>query len=70
NSSAHFKQMLHDKMIEHKQYIRQYGEDMPEIRNWKWPYGTPTELPTDGAKTQIHTTPSQAGAEGVARSRT
>jgi len=23
-------------MIEHKQYINQNGEDMPEIRNWKW----------------------------------
>jgi xylulose-5-phosphate/fructose-6-phosphate phosphoketolase len=35
---AHFKQFLRDKRVEHKQYIRQYGEDMPEIRDWKWPY--------------------------------
>lgn len=27
--------LLH-KMDEHKQYIDEYGEDLPEIRNWKW----------------------------------
>ncbi|HEX2713151.1 MAG TPA: phosphoketolase family protein, partial [Candidatus Acidoferrales bacterium] len=35
---AHFKQHMHDKLIEHKLYIERYGEDMPEIRDWKWPY--------------------------------
>lgn len=36
--AAHVKQMLHDKLVEHKHYIHKYGEDMPEIREWKWPY--------------------------------
>jgi xylulose-5-phosphate/fructose-6-phosphate phosphoketolase len=35
---AHFKQFLRYKLIEHKQYIARYGDDMPEIREWKWPY--------------------------------
>nr|AIJ28543.1 phosphoketolase [Fischerella ambigua UTEX 1903] len=35
---AYAKQMLEHKLIEHKHYIAQYGEDMPEIRNWQWPY--------------------------------
>ncbi len=36
--AAHFKQLLRNKLIEHKQYIGRYGDDMPEIRDWKWPY--------------------------------
>lgn len=30
------KQQLKDKLVEHKQYIGKYGEDLPDIRNWKW----------------------------------
>ncbi len=36
--AAYLKQHMRDKRIEHKQYIVQHGEDMPEIRGWKWPY--------------------------------
>jgi xylulose-5-phosphate/fructose-6-phosphate phosphoketolase len=34
--AAYVRQALRDKLIEHREYIRKYGEDMPEIRDWRW----------------------------------
>jgi xylulose-5-phosphate/fructose-6-phosphate phosphoketolase len=38
--AAHIKQRMRDKLNEHRRYIHEHGEDMPEIRNWKWPETT------------------------------
>ena len=36
SKGAYLKQFAQDKLIEHKEYIDLHGEDLPEIRNWKW----------------------------------
>ena len=35
---AHFKQFLRNKLVEHKQYVYEHGDDLPEVKNWTWPY--------------------------------
>ncbi|MEP6677558.1 MAG: hypothetical protein ABJA78_20520, partial [Ferruginibacter sp.] len=35
-TAAYCKQYTRDKLLDHKAYICEHGEDMPEIRNWKW----------------------------------
>ncbi len=64
---AHVKQLIHEKLIEHQLYVREHGDDMPEVRNWKWTgtfHTSQTQL-----KDQADSSPSQQGSEGVARSR-
>jgi xylulose-5-phosphate/fructose-6-phosphate phosphoketolase len=34
--AAYAKQAIRDKLLDHQQYVRKYGDDMPEIRDWRW----------------------------------
>ncbi|HVY66836.1 MAG TPA: phosphoketolase family protein [Gammaproteobacteria bacterium] len=40
--AAYVKQMLRDKLIEHEEYIHVHGEDLPEVRHWRWSGGRPS----------------------------
>jgi xylulose-5-phosphate/fructose-6-phosphate phosphoketolase len=35
--AAYAKPVMRDKLIAHKQYITRYGDDMPEVKHWRWP---------------------------------
>lgn len=37
--SAHLRQRLRDKLVEHREYITRYGDDMPQIKEWRWRAG-------------------------------
>jgi xylulose-5-phosphate/fructose-6-phosphate phosphoketolase len=40
DASAKLRAALGEKLVAHKRYITQFGEDMPEIRDWRWHPGT------------------------------
>ena len=37
SEAPRFKLMMRDRLIEHKLYVTRYGDDIPEIRDWRWP---------------------------------
>jgi xylulose-5-phosphate/fructose-6-phosphate phosphoketolase len=41
-TAAYAKQAMRDKLIEHAAYIRQHGEDVPEVKDWRWSPIEPT----------------------------
>src|SRR5579872_299606 len=43
--AAYFKQSIHEKLIEHKEYINKHGDDMPSISGWKWGAKEPAKAP-------------------------
>lgn len=52
--AAYTKQFLRDKLLDHKQYIQKHGQDMPEIRNWKWGRGKMQKRKPLAKKTRVN----------------
>jgi xylulose-5-phosphate/fructose-6-phosphate phosphoketolase len=48
--AAYFKQAIQDKLVEHRQYIEQHGDDMPAISGWKW--GAGENVASSGTSTE------------------
>jgi xylulose-5-phosphate/fructose-6-phosphate phosphoketolase len=44
-AGAQLKQEMQRKLEEHRQYINQHGQDLPEIRNWRWDSADPAAAP-------------------------
>ncbi|MGB3202928.1 MAG: phosphoketolase family protein, partial [Nodosilinea sp.] len=71
NLGAYVKQIIRDKLIEHKHHVTTYGKDMPEVLDWAWQYytsGQDDKLPANSVDGKSNT-PAQKGAEGTAQSR-
>jgi xylulose-5-phosphate/fructose-6-phosphate phosphoketolase len=48
--AAYFKQAIHERLIEHKEYINKYGDDIPAISGWNWAAQGPAK--TSGTTTE------------------
>lgn len=38
--AAYVKQLFSERLTEHRMYIREHGQDMPSIRQWRWPHAS------------------------------
>ncbi|MBE9164358.1 phosphoketolase [Tychonema sp. LEGE 06208] len=65
SAAAYGKQAIRDKLIEHRQYITKHGDDMPEIRDWKWPHGGAVSSDTPKETKDPTTTGDQSVRSGA-----
>jgi xylulose-5-phosphate/fructose-6-phosphate phosphoketolase len=41
--AARVRQLMRDKRTQHRAYTREFGQDMPEVLEWTWPYDKPAD---------------------------
>ncbi len=51
--AAYVHKAMHDFLFQHKQYTRQHGDDMPEVREWKWSPTEPANLAGQGSSQDL-----------------
>jgi len=44
--AAHLRQQMVDERLRHRAYTREVGDDMPDVRDWAWPFGDEGRTPT------------------------
>lgn len=66
---AYVKQLIRDKLVEHKQFIVRHGKDLPEVEEWQWGYYSGAAQGVSAKPgSPSSSSPSEEGAEGSARS--
>jgi len=72
NLGAYVKQMIRDKLIEHKHYVITYGKDLPEVEDWKWGYYHTASADSRPSQADVKMgdapPPAEVGAEGTSYS--
>jgi xylulose-5-phosphate/fructose-6-phosphate phosphoketolase len=48
--AAHLRQRMVDERLRHRAYTREVGDDMPDVRDWAWPFGDEGQTPTDALR--------------------
>jgi xylulose-5-phosphate/fructose-6-phosphate phosphoketolase len=48
--AAYFRQAIRDRLIDHRHYIEEHGEDPPEITGWRWEHGATPDNPRGGSR--------------------
>ena len=66
---AYTKQYIRDKLIDHANYVREHGQDMPEVREWRWSSTEPANVGKLSSSERRRTAPRGDGARSRRRAR-